>query len=271
MHMDIAGGADWLGLAGRVCVITGGGSGIGAETARHFATAGARVAVIDRDMASCQSVADEILASGGHALPVQADVSDEDDVIRAAMKVLSDIGPCDVLVNNAGVQYAQPLMAIELDKWRKALDVNLTGALMCAQAFGRHMIESKRGGSVVNVGSITGSHPKPGGGAYSASKAAIAMLSRQLALELAVYGIRSNTVAPGFVRTPLSEYAFADPELAKARNEMVPVGRVGRTQDIAEVIMYLASDRSAYVSGQELLVDGGLGQILMRIVPRPKA
>jgi NAD(P)-dependent dehydrogenase (short-subunit alcohol dehydrogenase family) len=263
--------AGWLGLAGKVCVVTGAGSGIGAETARRFAAAGSAVAVLDCDGHACEKVVAEIAAAGGRALAVQADVADEESVGKAALQVLAQLGSCSVLVNNAGVQYAQQLMEVDLAKWRRALDVNLTGALICAQAFARQMIDARQGGSIVNVGSITGTQPKANGGAYSPSKAALAMLSRQLAVALAEHGIRSNTVEPGFVRTPLSEYAYADPQLAQARNEMVPLGRAAATCDIAEVILYLASNRAAYVTGQALLVDGGLSQILMGLVPRPRA
>jgi NAD(P)-dependent dehydrogenase (short-subunit alcohol dehydrogenase family) len=262
----------WLGLAGQVCVVTGGGSGIGAGTARRFATAGAIVAILDRDRDGAESVASEIARGGGHAMGLEVDVTDIDAVTRAALQVSGKLGACSVLVNNAGVQLAQPLMTLDIERWKRALDVNLTGAFACAQVFGAQMIAAAtRRGSIVNIGSITGETPRPDGGAYSASKAGIAMLSRQLAVELGSHGIRSNTVAPGFVRTSLSERTYKDPAVARGREDMVPLGRIGDIGEIADVVMFLASTRAAYVTGQTIVVDGGLGQCLMGLVPRPRA
>ena len=260
--------ADWLGLGGRVCVVTGAGSGIGEETAKRFALAGAMVAVLDREAASAQRVATQIAASGGRAIGVAADVSDPDAIGAAAESIERDLGPCNVLVNNAAVQFPQPLLDMDLAKWRRALEVNLTGALVCSQRFARQMIRLG-GGSIVHVGSITGTAPRANGGAYSSSKAGIAMLSRQLAVELGPHGIRSNTVAPGYIRTPLSERNYQDPEVAGARQRMVPLGRIGNTQDVADLILFLASDRASYLSGQTVGADGGLSQVLMSMAPRP--
>jgi NAD(P)-dependent dehydrogenase (short-subunit alcohol dehydrogenase family) len=261
----------WLGLAGQVCVVTGGGSGIGAGTARRFAAVGATVAILDRDRDGAESVASEIARGGGHAMGLEVDVTDIDAVTKAALQVSGELGACSVLVNNAAVQLAQPLMTLDIERWRRALDVNLTGAFACAQVFGAQMIAAaSRRGSIVNIGSITGETPRPDGGAYSASKAGIAMLSRQLAVELGRHGIRSNTVAPGFVRTPLSERTYQDPAVARRREDMVPLGRIGDIGEIADVVMFLASIRAAYVTGQTIVVDGGLGQCLMGLVPRPR-
>jgi NAD(P)-dependent dehydrogenase (short-subunit alcohol dehydrogenase family) len=261
----------WLGLAGQVCVVTGGGSGIGAGTARRFAAAGALVAILDRDLAGAQSVAAAIAVDGGRAIALEVDVVDINAVTQAALEVSSAFGSCSILVNNAGVQLAQSLMTLEIERWKGALDVNLTGAFACAQVFGSQMIAAaQRRGSIVNIGSITGETPRPDGGAYSASKAGIAMLSRQLAVELGRHGIRSNTVAPGFVRTPLSERTYQDPAVARGREDMVPLGRIGDVGEIADVVMFLASTRSAYITGQTIVVDGGLGQCLMGLVPRAR-
>jgi len=260
--------ADWLGLRGKVCVVTGSGSGIGEETAKRFASAGAKVAVLDRDKVSADRVAAEIAASGGIAVALAADVADPEAIREAATMVAQALGSCSILVNNAGVQFPEALLTMDLAKWKRALDVNLTGALVCSQCFAPQMI-SQGGGSIVHVGSITGSHPRAGAGAYSASKAAIAMLSRQLAVELGPHGIRSNTVAPGYIKTPLSARNYQDPVIADARTRMVPLGRIGTTQDVADLILFLASDRASYLTGQEVLADGGLSQVLMSMAPRP--
>ncbi len=262
---------NWLALSGRVCVVTGAGSGIGAETARHLAAAGAAVAVIDRHGEAAAAVAGEIVQSGGCAIHIAADVSDPQAVARAAATVLQTLGPCQVLVNNAGVLRGEALMDLSLEAWNQVLSVNLTGALLCTQAFAAQMIDAALAGSIVHVGSITGHHPLPGSGAYGVSKAGLGMLSRMLSLELAPQGIRSNVVSPGLVRTPLTEHSYQNPETAQTRQAMVPAGRVGLPADLASVIAFLASDQARYVTGQDILVDGGLGQGLLRKIPSAAA
>ncbi len=148
------------------------------------------------------------------------------------------------------------------------LEVNLNGCLLAAQAFGRQMID-KGAGALVHVASISASQPQPFSGAYSPGKAAVAMLSRQLAYEWGPKGLRSNVVSPGLVITGLSEAFYADPAVKSARETRVPVGRIGRPEDMAEAAVFLASQRAGYINGQEIVVDGGLSQTLMGSVPRP--
>lgn len=255
-------------FAGRVCVVTGAGSGIGAETARLFASAGARVAVVDRDADAAESVADRIRADGASAIGICADVGAAAAVAAAARRVADELGPCRVLVNNAAARYRAALLQADLQAWNALLNVNLTGALVCTQAFAPQMIAAGQGGSLVHVASILGHHPMAESGAYSVSKAALIMLSRLLSIELAPHRIRSNAVSPGFTRTPHTEAAYRDPQTAAAREAMVPAGRVAAPRDMAQVIAFLASDRAAYVNGQDLLVDGGLANTLMGLVPR---
>lgn len=259
----------WLGLAGQVCVVTGAGSGIGAETARQFASAGAWVAVLDRDADSAAAVAAEICRDGHRAIGVHADVAQATMVMAAADRVAKELGPCRVLVNNAATRHRKRLMDIRVEDWNQVLSVNLTGALLCAQAFARQMIAAGRGGSIVHVGSLIGHHPQFDAGAYGTAKAGLGMLSRSLAIELAEHRIRSNVVSPGFTRTPATEASYRDPETAAARARLIPAGRVGLPSDLAQVILMLASDRADYVTGQDLSVDGGVGNSLMSRVPMP--
>jgi NAD(P)-dependent dehydrogenase (short-subunit alcohol dehydrogenase family) len=262
--------AGWLGLQGKVCVVTGAGRGIGAETARQLAAVGARLACLDRDGASAQAVAEEIVAAGREAIGLEADVARADSVAAAAAQTQRRFGPCDVLVNNAAlVGYAGPLMQADLAQWNQTLAVNLTGALVCAQTFGAQMVAAGNGGCIVNVASICGHFALPGGGAYSVGKSGLMMLTRLLSLELAEHGIRCNSVSPGFVHTPATDVAYRDPEIAEARRRIVPSGRIAAPQDLANVIVFAASVRADYLNGQDILVDGAVGRTLMTLVPKP--
>jgi NAD(P)-dependent dehydrogenase (short-subunit alcohol dehydrogenase family) len=262
--------SDWLGLQGRVCVVTGAGSGIGAETAQALARAGALVAVLDRDGTAAAEVASRIRRDGGQALDVCADISEPNSVYAAAKRVEQSLGPCRVLVNNAAIRHRQPLMELPLDAWNHVLAVNLTGALVCTQTFGAQMIAAGQGGSLVHVASLIAHFPQGGSGPYCASKAAMITLSRTLTIELASHRIRSNVVSPGQIRTPASEAIYRDPDLLAARERAVPAGRVGMPSDLANTIAFLASDRSGYINAQEIVVDGGIGCTLMEANKRPR-
>ncbi|WP_322046474.1 SDR family oxidoreductase [Paraburkholderia sp. J67] len=260
----------WLGLAGRTCVVTGGAGGIGSETAKQMAAAGAKVAILDRTEAICSEVADAILLNGGTAIAIGCDVAERASVVLAAQTVLREFGPAQVLVNNAGIGGGGRIALLDAspDEWQRLLSINLTGAFLCAQAFGAQMRDAGKGGTMVHVASIGGDIAIPNGVAYSVSKAGVLMLSKQLCLELAQYGIRSNCVSPGLVRTPMSEAYYQDEGRLRARNAAVPSGRIATSNDMAEAILFLASDRSSYVNGEDLLVDGGLSQVVMANIPR---
>ena len=201
-------------------------------------------------------------------LAIECDTSDVASVAAAAEAVRRSFGACDVLVNNAGLLRAGALESLSLDDWNQVLSVNLTGYLLCAQAFGKQMLAARHG-SMVHVASVAAHHPQPRSGAYSASKAGVAVLSRQLALEWGPSGIRSNVVSPGLIRTPLSEAFYQAPGVGERRAQMVPSRRIGTPQDIADVVLYLASDRAGYVNGADVAVDGGFAVVLMETIPRP--
>jgi NAD(P)-dependent dehydrogenase (short-subunit alcohol dehydrogenase family) len=257
----------FLGLADRVCVVTGGGSGIGAETAHYLSSARARVAILDRHADAAAEVAAQIVAQGGRAIGIEADVGSRASVVAAAARVEQVLGPAHVLVNNAAIRHRESLLSIGTDAWDRLMAVNLTAPLVCTQVFAAQMIAAGHGGSVVHVASMAGHNPLPGSGSYSVSKAGLMMLSRALAVELGAHGIRSNSVSPGFVRTPANEGAYRDPQRTAARERAVPVGRIAQPVDIARVIAFLASDVSAYVDGQDILVDGAIGSTLMHLAP----
>jgi NAD(P)-dependent dehydrogenase (short-subunit alcohol dehydrogenase family) len=260
--------ASWLGLEGHICVVTGAGGGIGRATALSFAAAGAKVALLDRDEATLARTAEMLRAAGrADAVAVTCDVSDPTSVAQAGETVERSLGRCNILVNNAGLLRPGALDGIAPEAWDALMAVNLNGYLHCAQVFGRQM-RAGEGGAIVHIASIAGSHPQTASGSYSVSKAGVVMLSRQLAVEWGP-NIRSNVVSPGLVETPMSQAFYAVEGVRERRSAATPAKRVGQPQDIADAVLFLASDRAAFVTGQELLVDGGFSQMLMSLVPRP--
>ena len=261
-------GSNWLNLDGKVCVVTGAGGGIGSEIARELSAAGALVGLLDRDEKAAYTVAHDIAKQGGRAIGIHCDVTDPDSVAAAAAAVEAKLGACHVLVNNAATIYAAALMQADIAKWNQLMSVNLTGYLLCSQAFGQQMI--KRGsGSIVHVSSVSGQYPQAYSGPYSVSKAGVNMLSRLLTVELGEFGVRSNTVSPAMIITPLSEGIYANGEVRQKREQVVPARRIGMPRDIAEAVLFLASDRSSYINGQDILLDGGLSQAFLGLIPRP--
>lgn len=259
---------DWLGLRDRVAVVTGAAGGIGAAVALELARNGARVAVLDLNLDGAVETAGLAADLGVDAVGLGVDIVDESSVAATANTVTERFGHVDILINNAGIMRAGDLATVGLADWQRVLDVNLTGYLLCSQAFGAGMRERGRG-SIVHVSSISASHPQPSSGAYSPAKAAVSMLSQTLAFEWGPYGVRSNAIAPGMTRTPLTESFYTTPGVLEARNGVVPLRRVGTPQDLADVAVWLASDRAGYVSGQEIQVDGGFTRTLMSHIPRP--
>ena len=261
---------DISGLAGRVCVVTGAGSGMGRAISLALAKEGAKVAVLDLNTAGVAETAALIRGGGAQVVALTCDTADPSSVAQAAEQTAATLGPCNVLVNNAGILRPGPLDALTLAEWNKVLSVNLTGYFICAQAFGNQMRSnnSKPGGAMVHTASIAANHATANAGAYSVAKAGIQMLSRQLAAEWGAYGIRSNVVNPGLIVTPMSQAFYDQPGVTERRSQAVPLGRVGAPEDIAQAVVFLASDRAAYISGQEIAVDGGFTQMLMSLIPR---
>lgn len=259
---------DWLKLDGKVCVVTGAGSGIGASICELLCQEGARVAMLDRDEVAVNKIADGLRQRGGDVLPIVCDISLPDNVSSAAKKVLAYWKNCDVLVNNAGLLRSGSLSDVSLQDWQHVLNVNLTGYLLCSRAFVEPM-KAAGHGSIVNIASISGLFPQSGSGAYSASKAGVLQMSRQMAVEWGPLGIRSNAICPGMIRTSLSAKFYEVPGFEAKRAAVTASRRVGEPNDIANVALFLASERSAYVNGAELVVDGGMQCMLMDMVPRP--
>jgi len=259
---------DWLGLREKVCVVTGAASGIGRGIALAFAQAGARLVALDRDRDGCARTAEEAKGAGAAAVSFACDVTDPAAVAAAASETSNAFGRCDVLVNNAGILRPGEIATVSGADWNALMEVNLTAYLTCAQTFGRDML-ARGSGALVHIASIAASEPQATSGAYSVSKAGVVMLSRQIAFEWGPRGVRSNAVSPGLVRTPMSEAFYHAPGVLERREAAVPLRRVGTPTDIADVVVFLASERARYVSGQEIVVDGGFAQTLMSHVPRP--
>lgn len=257
----------WLNLQGKVCVITGAVGGIGQAIAEGFLNSGAKVALLDLDENKINALATKLDPTMKNILPIKCDILQADNIIKAKNDIISKWKRCDTLVNNAGILRPNELSKISIDDWNSLLDVNLTGSLLCAQTFGEALKDTS--GSIVHISSISGSHPQPYSGAYSASKAAMIMLSQQLAFEWGEFGVRSNVVSPGMIRTPLSEGFYSNEKSKQKRESVVPLKRIGVGEDIANVVLFLASQRASYISGQEMVVDGGFSQTLMSHIPRP--
>ena len=255
-------------LDGQTCAVTGASGGIGRAIALAMARAGGRLSLLDRDEAGLGETLRLVQQAGADARAIPCDVSDPASVAAAAQASTEAFGPCGVLVNNAGLLRPGPLATISLAEWNLLLSVNLTGYLLCAQQFGAQM-RTRGGGAMVHIASIAAHHATGFSGAYSVAKAGIVMLSRQLATEWGSAAIRSNVVNPGMILTPLSQAFYDDPAITAARSAVIPAGRIGRPEDIAEAVLFLASPRSSYITGDEITVDGGFTRGIMGLIPRP--
>ena len=242
-------------LEGLVALVTGASSGIGEEVAVRLAADGARVAVNGRSDDDVDRVVARITATGGTAIGVVGDVSDPDDVDRLVATTLASWGTVDVLVNNAGLQDLRPFLELDLASWRAQLSVDLDGAFLMALACGRVMAEHGSG-VVINVTSVHQHQPRPGYAAYCTAKAGLGMLTKVMARELAVHGIRAVNVAPGAIATPIQgDQSHAE---LQAQRDGIPAGRVGQPEEVAALVAFLASPAAAYVSGTTVVIDGAL-------------
>lgn len=245
-------------LDGRVAVVTGAASGIGFASARALGLAGARIAVCDINAEGAEKAASALKGDGIEAAAHVFDVSNEAGVVAAIADTSKAWGRIDVLINNAGLAARQPSEALDLATWEKVLRINLNGSFLCAREAGKAMLAQGRG-SIVNIASIMG---LVGGGlypnlAYHSTKGALVNFTRALAVEWAGRGVRVNAIAPTFVKTPLTAKLLSDAEMKAAIEAMTPLGRLAEADEIADAVLYLASDAAAMVTGHTLPVDGG--------------
>lgn len=247
-------------VAGKVAVITGAASGLGAESARRLAREGAALVLSDLAADAGEALAEAIAGTGAEAVFVTHDVADEAQWAAVVKTAVDRFGRVDVLVNSAGVGAGEPLMEMTLESWRRILSINLDGTFLGMRAVAPVMAQGG-GGSIINLSSILGKVGQPGAAAYCASKGGVLMLSKAAALEWAPAGIRVNSVHPGYIDTPMVSGAIQRSENGNELRDLLisrhALGRLGVPREIADGIVFLASDESSFMTGSELVIDGG--------------
>lgn len=244
-------------LKGKVALVTGGASGIGRAIALHFAQEGSDIAIADI-AANRETTAEDVRALGRRCIAVQTDISDRGQVEHLVEAVLAELQQIDILVNNAGIIVFGSLLECHIKDWDEMLAVDLTGCLHCAQFVGKHMKERNQGGRMIHVGSTGSLLPTAQQGAYCVAKAGLSMLSMMAAMELAPFGITSNLLCSGGAVTGINRELLADPAMMARLEGKFPLGRLGTTEEIAAAAAFLASDDAAYITGTELVHDGGI-------------
>ena len=242
-------------LLGKVALVTGAAQGIGRAIALLLAQKGADIVVSDINLEKAEETAREIEAIGRRAMAIRADVANTNDVERMVEAILERFGQIDILVNNAGITRDKLILRMTEEDWDAVLNVNLKGTFNCTKAVVRHMSKQRRG-KIVNIASVVGEMGNVGQANYSASKAGVIGFTKTIAREFAQRGINVNAIAPGYIETPMTEVL---PEKVKEElRRMIPMERLGRSEDVAEAVLFLVSEASRYITGQVLNVNGGI-------------
>ncbi len=240
------------------CVlVTGGGSGIGQAVCLTFAHEGADVGVADVNVAGAEATAQEVRTSGRKAIALQVDVSNPTSVQSMVQQAAAALGHLDILVNSAGVREIVPFLQLPFAEWQRVIAINLTGTFLCSQAVAQYLVAQGRGGKIVNLASVAGLMAVPNRAAYVSSKHAVVGLTKEMAMELAEKNIQVNAVAPGVVRTAMTESYFDKPEIVEGLKKAHPAGRWAKPEEIANLILFLASPEADFVTGATFPIDGG--------------
>lgn len=242
-------------LDGKVAIITGAANGQGATEAALFAKEGAKVVATDLEIEALQEVVDQIRANNGESIAIQHNVASEEEWKSVVAKVIEAFGKIDVLVNNAGVSEPRTLLDISMDQWQKVMDIDLTGCVL-GMKYTIPEMQKAGGGSVINISSIGGLVGMAGTSPYTAAKGALRSLSKAAAVEYAKQNVRVNSVHPGIVVTPMIEEYF-DEQVKQYYESLTQLPRLGKPEDIAYGVLYLASDESSFMTGSEMVIDGG--------------
>ena len=246
-------------LKNKVAIITGARRGMGRTHALTLAKAGAKVVVSDISQEDCEKVVEEIKKDGGQAIAIKCDVSQKSEVEKMIKETIKKWGRVDILVNNAGICQFKPFLELSEEEWDRTINVNLKGYFLCAQATAKEMVKQKSG-VIINIASIAMGQVGVGFPTlahYCASKGGIVAMTQTLALELAPYNIRVNAVAPGMIDTPMIEPITSDKKTREATEAQVPLKRAGQPQEVSNLVLFLASDGSSYMTGSVVVVDGG--------------
>lgn len=244
-------------LAGHVAFVTGGGSGIGRAVSVRLAREGAAVAVVDVAADTAAETAALLREDGAAVIPISADVVSAVSVAAAVEEAWRSLGPVDLLVNSAGIMGYRSFLRLTEADWDRTMAVNAKGVFLCSQEVARRLVEARRPGTIINVSSITSEVAIEFQAHYAASKGAVRMLTRSMALELAPHRITVNAVAPGVVETGMTRDLLADPAVAEVTLPLIPLGRAAQPEEVAAAIAFLASDDARYMTGSTLLIDGG--------------
>ncbi|WP_028547623.1 SDR family NAD(P)-dependent oxidoreductase [Paenibacillus sp. UNC451MF] len=244
-------------LDGKVALVTGAGTGIGKTTALRFAREGAKVVVTDINQSSAEATAQAIRDAGGQAAAFAHDVSNEEQWEKVVAEAQSAFQKIDILFNNAGIYIIKPLADITLEEWNRLMSINVTGVFLGMKHV-MPVMASNQGGSVINASSIAGINGASGHTLYGASKGAVRIMSKDAAIEYATQKVRVNSIHPGYIDTGMVEYASSVTSASKSELAQIsPSGRLGSVEDVAHMVLFLASDESTHVTGAEFVIDGG--------------